>query len=355
MKYLKILILSLVVVSCSKEEIEVINSSEIGIIPENPVIPVEADRLDDGTYAGSYVSKNLYDTFDVVDFETNLLNYHPSAGLIFKDSLLVKTMTYSRIDEFWNIDNPNMERMLREDVRYLATTEYSTYMGKNDSLPYIKEVEIVNSSVIKLTIRNPKENILQYIIAKELEEDEITYIDDYYSNTGFFRDSLYAELDAFNFNSLLNGFIADAKRHGVDLSNVDVENSKLILEEDPFAPAWVTWETGCNPNLSQIHYAKDLWETGGIYDKNAGKLLTMWHEFGHDLLLNAHWAAGGQIMTSSVGPKGSGNSCETSMYDLSMNSSEYCRDFERAVDDLFAHFKEFQDSGIVGEYMKNCN
>ena len=348
MKYLNYLIVVLLLVfvaSCSKDEIitEIVNVEE------------EEEGIVDGLYAISFFDQQTYNSVPVTAFRDNLLQYYPAYAFEFKDSLVVDVLQYPDVKQYWNIET-NKRALLEFSDRRYATTEFSTKVNSNDSLPYITYVESADPKVIKIKYRDPEQDTTRYAFGRLLEnEDTTTYISDYYSNTGFLRDPIYSKLDAWDYHNLLDGFIEDAARHGVDLSYVDRENSSLVLSDNPIAPAWVQWETNCDLTLSRVYFARDVWENTGIYDKDATKLLIMWHEFGHDLLNMAHWAGGGQVMTSSVGPKGSVRlDCDTGMYDLNMNPSDDCHDWERAVDDLFEHFREFQESGVYGEYQNNC-
>ena len=311
-------------------------------------------EVQNGKYALSYFSEDTYNTLNVINFENNLLNYNPITIFEFKDSLVIDALRYLRVSDFWYIDT-NERATEPFSVREFAYKDLPFKENTTDSLPYITYLEAVNNKVIKFKLRNPNEDKTEYGYGRLLEQEPPT-MNDFYSNVGFFRDPIYSQLDPFDFKSMLRGFIADAERHGVDLSNVDVENSILALSDNPIAPAWVTWETWCNPNLAKINYAKALWLNRGLYDKHAQKLQILWHEFGHDLLFMDHWAAGGQIMSSSGG-RGTSNSCNYGMYDLTMIPPDDCRDWERAVNDLFAHFKEAQESGIKGEYQYefDCN
>jgi len=337
----------LLAASCSKDDL-------FETIPPE-VIEEEKIAVQNGKYALSYFSEDTYNTLNVTKFENNLADYSPITVFEFKDSLVVNALRYLRVSEFWYIDT-NERATVPIPIREHAYKDLPFKENTTDSLPYITYLEAVNNKVIKLKLRNPKEDKTEFIYGRLLEQEPPT-MDDFYSNTGFFSDPIYSQLDPFDFKSMLRGFIADAERHGVDLSNVDVENSILALSDNPIAPAWVTWETWCNPNLSKINYARDLWLNRGLYDKHAQKLQILWHEFGHDLLSMDHWAAGGQIMSNGGNGRGTSNNCTSSPYDLTMKPTDDCTDWERAVGDLFAHFKEAQESGIKGEYQYefDCN
>lgn len=317
--------------------------------------PEQEIGIVNGLYAVSFFDEQTYNTVSATSFRDNLLSYYPAYAFEFKDSLLVDVLEYPDVKHFWNIDT-NKRALHRFSGRRFATTEFSTRENSDDSLKYITYLELADPKVIKIKYRDPSENSTRYAFARLLEgEDTTTYISDYYSNTGFLKDEIYSKLDAWDYKSLLDGFIADAERHGVDLSYVDKQNSNLVLQNSGPAAAWVTGETGCDLNRSKIYFINEIWDNLGIYDKNADKLIIMWHELGHDLLNYAHWNGGGQIMTSSVGPRGSIRlNCQTGMYDLNMNSNEECTSWERAVDDFFEHFREYQETGVWGEYQNNC-
>lgn len=337
--------------SCSKDEVE-----------EEIVIPPVENFVEDGIYAISIFDYNSYMSISPSQFKNNLLSYYPSAALKFKDSLVTEVMDYVGVSEYWNIDT-NEHALKKVAFPRFASPEHIYGFNSTDSLPYVKFIEAVDKEVIKIRFFNPAQNKTEYALGYRLQGDKAnTYIDDFYSNTGFFRDPIYSQLDPFDFKSLLRGFIEDARRHGVNpdyLDSIDIEGSNIILHETGGALAWVYGTTGVcsgNPTITEVHYVEGFWNLRDIYDKKAYKLIVMWHEFAHNLLQMAHWNAGGNIMTSNAGAVGPSNSCTNSMYSLNMNPDvEDCFDFERAIDTLFNHYIEFEDPSNVGWGQFSCN
>lgn len=140
------------------------------------------------------------------------------------------------------------------------------------------------------------------------------------------------------FESYLKAFILDAKRHGVDLSHVDIENSIFTLTPDEENKKIGTVGY-CEPNTTNILWNKNLWDNS--IDENwrgeePTKLYLFWHEFGHDLLGLQHTCTSSHIMTGRHEVcNGTVDENYYTIYDLKFNTTDPTFSFKRAVRDMF--------------------
>lgn len=158
--------------------------------------------------------------------------------------------------------------------------------------------------------------------------------------TYWYDDEIYSTIltegeDQDVYKSYLTAFIADAKRHNVDLSHVDIENSLFELVDADVVAA----RASCDPFKSSIIWNKDAWLNRYPLNKTEEpyRIYIFWHEFGHDLLGLDHLCRSGHIMTGRhTECRGDGNEGdEINLYGLKYNTDEEVRDFRRAVDDMF--------------------
>ena len=140
------------------------------------------------------------------------------------------------------------------------------------------------------------------------------------------------------FESYLKAFIMDAKRHGVDLSHVDIKNSVFRITSDEEYKGIGTIGY-CDPNKTHVLWNKTLWDNSA--DENwrghePTKLFIFWHEFGHDLLGLQHTCTSSHIMTGRHDVcNGVKDENYYTIYDLKFNTTDPTFSFKRAVKDMF--------------------
>lgn len=107
---------------------------------------------------------------------------------------------------------------------------------------------------------------------------------DYKSDRGFFGDPVYSKIERGNAKSYLLAFIEDAKRHGVDLSHVNVDDF-IFKSKDIQNWAGLAYAV-CDDSKVHIEIDNTYWDIdkriSSEYDWTV--LDIMWHEFGHDIL-----------------------------------------------------------------------
>lgn len=153
----------------------------------------------------------------------------------------------------------------------------------------------------------------------------------------YWEDELYSQFDS-NPESFVKVFIADAKRHGVDLSNVNLDNIEIEIRENGLIAYSAA---SCDPNNVRIGIRKDLWELQKDMFNTEWKFRWLvgiiYHELGHDLLKLRHLCAGGHIMTGNhQSPQGECNGREENLYDLKYNNEDLVINWQRALDDMFS-------------------
>ena len=146
--------------------------------------------------------------------------------------------------------------------------------------------------------------------------------------------------------SFVRAFIKDAKRHGVDLSHVNVETAKMQWWDDKKDEGISAGSYfSCNPSEVFLRWGGAKWSWHPLSDTDIDKLLIMWHELGHDILGLAHTCEGGQIMSgrhsACQGPEiPNDREYKTVNYMTLYNIDPYLN-FQRAVDEMFAGKRQY--------------
>lgn len=223
----------------------------------------------------------------------------------------------------------------------------STEGGEVEGLYF--ESEVLKGQSITLTAVPSSENYQSYIFEGwsgtiSITENPINIVvSNNISITANFRlenyweDELYSQFDS-NPESFVKVFIADAKRHGVDLSNVNLDNIEIEIRENGLIGYSAA---SCDPNNVRIGLRKDLWELQKDMFNTEWKFRWLvgiiYHELGHDLLKLRHLCAGGHIMTGNhQSPQGECNGREENLYDLKYNNEDLVINWQRAVEDMFS-------------------
>ena len=187
-----------------------------------------------------------------------------------------------------------------------------------------------------------------------------------FSGMGIWTDEIYSSIDfdfKNNFRSIVEAFVKDAERHGLDLSYVLERDIKFRTEMDIDALAYgigmcrddsveILWkENMYQGNLDQIKMGTKCINCAGgtfwtryivgprakeyFYGDTPGMLITAYHELGHDILNYSHTCLDGQLMNG-------GDACVEDISSLNKPTksfSWYSNDprfsFRAAVKDLF--------------------
>lgn len=169
-------------------------------------------------------------------------------------------------------------------------------------------------------------------LLKKIEESQIPYkrtheeIMALVADKGFWSDPIYSQIDPLQPETYVIAFIADAERHGLDLSFVDVNQILVEFREEGFA------------GLSHLHcfddervhisYNSAFWNSASYFDIQNERLTVMYHELGHDILNSGHPATGNmkQFMNQALGDAGP----------IVWDDADPMFSFRRMVDDMFS-------------------
>jgi uncharacterized repeat protein (TIGR02543 family) len=245
----------------------------------------------------------------------------------------------------------------RDDLNFYEVKISSAKGGKVEGL-YL-ESEVIEGQSITLTAVPSNENYQNYIFTgwsgtlSSTENPLNIVVSKNISITANFRlenyweDELYSQFDS-NPESFVKVFIADAKRHGVDLSHVNLETIEIEIRENGLIAYSAA---SCDPNNVRIGIRKDLWELQKDMFNTEWKFRWLvgiiYHELGHDLLKLRHLCAGGHIMTGNhQSPQGECNGREENLYNLKYNNEDLVINWQRALEDMFTG---------KGQVYRECN
>lgn len=148
----------------------------------------------------------------------------------------------------------------------------------------------------------------------------------------FEEDIIYGSIVERDFKSYLRAFIQDARRWGVDLSHVDVDNSQLeLVDNSDYVGSSYGYQY---PNVAIIKFRKSSWNT--LSKEDVVKVL--WHEFGHDILGLDHLCMSGEIMSGQhqncKGPVSEGD--YYNVWKMSYNNEDMSKNFQRGLGNMFS-------------------
>ena len=244
---------------------------------------------------------------------------------------------------------------VKDELKVYQVDITSNEGGRVEGL-YLKS-EVLEGQNITITAVPSNENYQNYIFTGwsgiiSTENPLNIVISNNISATANFRlrtileDELYSQIDYNDPYSFLDIFIKDAKRFGVDLSNVDVDNAQIKIDYELGEGAYSVLP--CVPNNVRIVVSGNLWDRRNDDLTNKYWAISyMWHEFGHDILGLDHLCKGGHIMSGRHTPcQGEeGNQEFKVMWDFRYNSPDNYLNFQRANEEMFL---------MVDQYKINC-
>ena len=143
---------------------------------------------------------------------------------------------------------------------------------------------------------------------------------------GFWSDPIYSQIDPLIPETYVIAFIADAERHGVDLSFVDV--NQILVEFREEGNAGESYLICLDDERVHISYTQSFWNSASYFDIQNERLTVMYHELGHDILNSGHPATGTmkQFMNQALGDAGP----------IVWDDADPMFSFRRMVDDMFS-------------------
>ena len=148
-----------------------------------------------------------------------------------------------------------------------------------------------NQDISNWDIGNKRTNLM--LEGTKLQKTSTRNLFDINNGKPILEDPIYSTIDRDDFESYIKIFIADAKRHGLDLSYIDTKN--YVFEVRNLAVAGLAGNT-CDDKV-KVAIDDDSWERGQSDDYFKRLLEIIWHEFGHTILGLEHLCQSGQIMS----------------------------------------------------------
>ncbi len=143
---------------------------------------------------------------------------------------------------------------------------------------------------------------------------------------GFWSDPVYSQIDPLVPESYVRAFLADAERHGLDLSFVDV--NQILIEFREEGTAGASHLSCVDDERVHLSYTTAFWKSTSYFDIQNERLTVMCHELGHDILNSGHPSTGDmkQFMNQALGDVGP----------IVWDDSKPMFSFRRMVDDMFS-------------------
>lgn len=339
------------------------------------------NNLSDGYYLASQFSRIINDTLSWESEFPTRVDFFLGEVVKVEDNSIVENYHIDLARNFWN--NPDYYDILKRrtypsrDYTYLKEFREKMYINQytGDSLPYYSNYKVIDRDVFTNSLVEPKNFqgdriITKYVYHKLFSDeyeiiegikyppvvdiansqwnigqyssfDEISNVYDYYSDTNFFSDPIYKEIDQSDPKSYLNAFIKDAERNGVDLSNINPDLLEVVqwyTPTDQYERNVIAWGSiNCSLTNNRIGLSNGWFNTNHLTDDRFMKLKIMYHEFGHTVLGLKHTCAKNHIMTA--GPSGY-SPCNGDVID-EYEFIDNVDHFKRAVSDMFNGYNQF--------------
>jgi hypothetical protein len=294
--------------------------------------------------------------YSIVGENTDLSNY-PKANLemdnflfYFDENDLKSVASIKNVNEYWNIDTS--ERAIIFEGNGPMGKLGSDFFGYDKEYGNIRgEERDVIDSIIQL-----KDNIFTFSVlsknelkskwkAISFDFENSNKMTDYYSEIGFYSDSIYKEINPSDIRSYISAFFKDIKRYG-GVTKFKEEDVKVEFNN---YGGFGAFGTVCSSNPT-IFFDKYWWDSSitKFYDKQNDGMAVIYHELGHAIFDLDHLCESGHIMTGWHGGQG-GLECRGEkntdspfgIYDLFLPQNEEVYNFNRAVKDLVTLEKQF--------------
>ena len=285
------------------------------------------------------------------------LSNYPKANLemdnflfYFDENDLTSVASIKNVNEYWNIDTS--ERAVVFEGNGPLGKIGSDFFGYNKEYGNIRgEERDVIDSIIQL-----KDNVFTFSVlsknelkskwkAISFDFEGSNKMTDYYSEIGFYSDSIYREINPSDIRSYISAFFKDIDRYG-GVTKFKEEDVKVEFNNyggfGAFGGGWCSTPT--------IYFDKYWWETSitSFYDKQNDGMAVIYHELGHAVFGLDHMCESGHIMTGWHGAR-DGTECrgeKTSespfgVYSLFLPEKDEDYNFNRAVKDLVTLNKQF--------------
>lgn len=185
--------------------------------------------------------------------------------------------------------SPNYFASLKDEKTPLSSIKLVDQNNAEITIDQSLTVHYTNSNGLRIEnveIRQQKIFAVEYIETLDYPTQHT-----YKSKEGFFADPIYSKIDFDDFNSIVKGFIEDARRYGRNLSHVDLDDIKL--NEEPYYPPYSA--KFCTDGV-EIGLSPEITRDKPHYPYQSRMLFVIWHELGHDLLDLDHPNSPDQIM-----------------------------------------------------------
>jgi len=290
--------------------------------------------------------------FSIFDENRDLSNY-PKANLemdnllfYFENNVLKNSASVKKVNEYWNLETSEKAIVFEGNIQLgeIGSDFFGYYEG-------FEERDVIDS-IIQL-----KDNIFSFSILSKNELKSkwkaISFDDfegsnkmtDYYSEIGFYSDSIYREINPSDIRSYISAFFKDIERYG-GVTKFKEEDVKVEFNN---YGGWGAFGGG-SCGTPTIFFDKHWWETSitSFYDKQNDGMAVIYHELGHAVFGLDHMCESGHIMTGWHGAR-DGTECrgeKTSespfgVYSLFLPEKDEDYNFNRAVKDLVTLNKQF--------------
>ena len=267
---------------------------------------------------------------------------------------------------WYNSDTP----YVKGDVIYRSPEFVDEVISRSDVDPYSRSVGPGNEEILDICISALSDNRAEVTINKviglfhwgqylfsirEVTTYPLVFLrrigfetqHTYTSNEGFYSDPVYSKIKRNDFRTYIEAFIEDGKRHGIDLSHIDVDDYTLrLLDVNELGNSSGRSFGSCSPRID-IGLHDSQWKSLVNFPYRIRPFMTIiWHELGHDILDLDHTCDSNQIMAGSLiytedsedeyyatcNDDGSGLAINRLFY---YNRPNHEKNWQRAVKDMF--------------------
>ena len=289
--------------------------------------------------------------YSILGENADLSNY-PKANLemdnflfYFDENDLKSVASIKNVDEYWNIDTSERAVIFEGNVPFGKLGSdffgYDEDWGERDVIDSIIQVK---DNIFAFSVLS-KNELKSKWKAISFDFEDSNKMTDYYSEIGFYSDSIYREINPLDIRSYISAFFKDIDRYG-GVTKFKEEDVKVEFNN---YGGWGAFGTVCSSNPT-IFFDKYWWDSSitKFYDKQNDGMAVIYHELGHAIFDLDHLCESGHIMTGWQGAQG-GLECRGEKntdypfgaYNLFLPQNEEVYNFNRAVKDLVTLNRQF--------------